>query len=578
MSLTGKEKKKLKSLTPKYSPHEIADKLNVDEQEVRDYLQKKWSKPKYKKYISRFKTKPSNNLNSSAFSSLADLFWRERIMLLFLGIIIFAVYANALTAEFVSDDILGLVNNPEVRRLTHIGSSPQILLRQFYNFLFINFFGLRPVAFRLGNILFHLGTSFVLYLIVKLISNKKAAAIAAVLFAIHPIAIESVTWISGGVYPQFAFFFLLSFLLYLFSKKYPKYYKYSLLSFALCILTSADKTLSLALIFPLYEFLLGNLKQNWQKTGSFVGLSAIWAVVIFGFAGAVTQRSQDLSTSYYGEGGFYNPLIQIPAAISTYLELTVWPADLTLYHSELNFAPPEYAVRVLVTLIFFGSYTYSYFKNKKIFFFLSVMLISLAPFLTPLKIAWVVAERYFYLGLAGLLATVSVLFVNIFKNLNIKISYFVLAILAVALSVRTIDRNMDWRNQDTLWIATARSSPSDPQTHNNLGDVYSRAGDYEAAEAEFKLAIALNPNYADAYHNLALTQYKIGKIDEAVANFQKALEIRSNLWQSHAQLAQIFYEQENYKKALEHVQKALAINPDNQSLLQAQELLQTKVE
>jgi len=573
MSLSHKQKKQLKSLTPKYSLSEVSDKLNLDKDEVKTYLQKKWSKEKYTKYISS----SNNNSNLKSTSNFGNFLWEERLVLLFLTVLIFVIYANVLSAEFVSDDILGLVNNPDVGKISQIGSSPHILGRQVYNFLFINLFGLTSSVFRVGNILFHIGSSFLLYLIVKLLSSKKAGIIASIIFAVHPVAIESVTWISGGVYPQYTFFFLLSFFVYLLSKNKPKYFKYSLLAFLVSLLSS-EKAIVLPLVFVLYEFLFGNIRQNWQKVGSFVGFAVVWVVFVFGFAGALRQRTTDLTTFHYGEGGFYNPLIQIPAAISTYLELTLWPADLTLYHSELAFGQIEYVVRIFVTLLIFVAYLYSYFKNKVIFFFLSITFVSLLPSLTPLKIAWVVAERYFYLGLGGLVAAISILFVNLFKKLDSNILYFVLAIVAVLLSVRTVDRNMDWQTADKLWIATAKTSPSDPKTHNNLGDVYSREGDYKMAESEFELATKLNPNYADAYHNLGLTQYKMGEFEKAISNFQKALEIRPNLWQSHAQLAQIYYEQEFFSAAFEHVNKALEIDPKNQNLLQARELLQINIE
>ena len=200
------------------------------------------------------------------------------------------------------------------------------------------------------------------------------------------------------------------------------------------------------------------------------------------------------------------------------------------------------------------------------------------PFLTPLKVGWVVAERYFYLGLAGIMASVSILISNIFARFDIKYLYLGLAAIALAFGARTVERNMDWQSADKLWVATAVSSPSDPKTHNNLGDVFSRAGDYESAEQEFKKAVDLNSNYADAYHNLGLTQYQMGKTDEAISNFKEALQIRPYLWQSYAQLAQIYYEKEDYAKALVEVEKALQIVPDNQNLLQAQELLQSELQ
>ncbi len=72
-------------------------------------------------------------------------------------------------------------------------------------------------------------------------------------------------------------------------------------------------------------------------------------------------------------------------------------------------------------------------------------------------------------------------------------------------------RNFDWKNQDTLWLATAKTSPSSHQNHNNLGDLYARRGEYEKAVEEFKKAIELKPDYGDAYHNLANVYHQIGK-------------------------------------------------------------------
>ncbi len=59
--------------------------------------------------------------------------------------------------------------------------------------------------------------------------------------------------------------------------------------------------------------------------------------------------------------------------------------------------------------------------------------------------------------------------------------------------IRTIVRNFDWRTPDSLYIATGRTAPSDPKTHNNLGDVYARRGDLQRAAYEFKLATEINP-------------------------------------------------------------------------------------
>ena len=115
----------------------------------------------------------------------------------------------------------------------------------------------------------------------------------------------------------------------------------------------------------------------------------------------------------------------------------------------------------------------------------------------------------------------------------------VIAIVAIAiilLFIRTLVRNRDWQDQDHLWLAAERTSPSSQQNHNNLGDLYSRRGDLKQAEWHFKKAIEINPSYADAMHNLANTYVMMGKFEEAIKWYEDALKNKPSLWQSQRQL------------------------------------------
>lgn len=222
-------------------------------------------------------------------------------------------------------------------------------------------------------------------------------------------------------------------------------------------------------------------------------------------------------------------------------------------------------------------------KNKKVFFWLSFFFVSLLPTLTPLKIAWIVAERYVYLGSIGIFVAVAIFFDWFFEKIKkkneqykyIAIAFF--AIIILALSARTIIRNMDWKNEDTLWISTAKTSPSGQNIHNNLGDVYARQGNMEKSVEEFKKAIEINPRYADAYHNLANDYHDMGQIDLAIKNYQKALEFNPNLWQSYQNLADIYFNQGDYKKAQDYIQKALAIDPQNKNLQENLQVIEAKM-
>jgi len=203
-------------------------------------------------------------------------------------------------------------------------------------------------------------------------------------------------------------------------------------------------------------------------------------------------------------------------------------------------------------------------KNKSILFWLLFSLLALSPTLTPFRLNWIVAERYLYLPSLGIFALVGIGLLKFKKYKGIII--FLFALILVALSARTILRNSDWKNEDNLWIATGKTSPSSPNNHNNLGDVYGRQGDKQKALQEFQTAIALKPNYGDAYHNLANTQRELNQLDKALESYQKALEFNPNLWQSHQNIAAIYFQSKQYGLAMESIQKALVINPKNLNL------------
>jgi len=190
--------------------------------------------------------------------------------------------------------------------------------------------------------------------------------------------------------------------------------------------------------------------------------------------------------------------------------------------------------------------------------------VSLAPVLTPFGVSWWLAERYVYLGTIGIFAVVAMGLEKLISHKKLRLlGITMLGLIIISLSARTIVRNRDWKSQDTLWLASAKTSPSSPQNHNNLGDLYSRHGDFEKAVDEFKKATELKPNYADAYHNLANTYQQMGKSDEALENYQEAIKINPNLWQSYQNSARIYFDRQQYSMVEAALKEALKINPQN---------------
>lgn len=488
------------------------------------------------------------------------------ILLLFIAVLYLPFLGNA----FVSDDIGGLVAAaPTWTWLSSLGWPQYFHLNTVFQYWLYHMFGLTPWPFRLLNILFHAGTVIFVYLIGKKLVNRMTARVAAVLFAVHPLATEAVTWISGGNYAQHTFFLLVS--LWLYMKRTGKAYAGAVVFFLLCLATS-EKTIVLSLVFVSYEWFFGNLRKCWKRVMPFVALSMMF-VVFYGLK--IGGRTQSLTAmSYQSFSGLYNPLVQLPVAISSYFELFLWPVHLTIYHSGLVFSWWNFSIRAAVTVIYGTFLVYTLVKRKSIGFWLSLFLIGLLPTLTPLKIAWVVAERYVYVGLMGLSVLVAMLFDRVISSKRWGVFGTCVGIIVlIALSTRTMLRNSEWRTEDSLWVATLRESPEDMRSWNNIGDVYSRHGMYDKSIDAFTQATKINPNYADAYHNIGNTYLQMKKYEEAVPYFKKALSINPNLWQSYQDLAFIAAEKKEYQQALRYIEQALAINPTDASLQENAQVL-----
>ena len=482
----------------------------------------------------------------------------------YIGILVLLVliaYANAFNAAFVSDDVYGILNNAFIREWSSVTAQPLMFLQPFFYFVISNVFGIIPVAFRMMNILAHTGTVIMTFLIGSILVSPIVAFFAAALFAVHPLMIESVTWISGGPYVWYAFLFMLSWWFYIKSKQTPYYYYVSLVFYFLSLTIGIPAVVLCGVLF-IYEYFYGDLKKNWPKLIPYFVFGAFYGYRVISGIGA---REHVFKTDHYQETIRYPLHLQIPVAISSYLELFVWPKGLTLYHSELQFTVTQFTVKVIITVSYFIALIYSFFKNRFVFLSLSMFLIGLLPTLTPYGIHWVVGERYAYFSIIGISFVIAYFLAKIPKKFEVA-TYLLIITMLIGFTVRTIMRNNDWKNEDNLWIATGKTSPSDPKTHNNLADVYARQGKYKEAAEELIIAIKLNKNYGDAYHNLGNIYQRTGQLDAALGMYNHALTINPRLWQSYQNIGALYFAKEEYGSAEAYMKQAINLNPNSSQL------------
>jgi len=578
MSLDNYQKIYIKRNIRQFSVREIAGNLDVSENEVLDYLRKRWSPDKYEKFLRNRMADESATGQAIKDFSFSNFIRENRLILSGLAILVLAVYFNSFFNGFTSDDVQGYTLNDKIGTFkTIFGGSLHFSLQGLFRDIAYQIGGLHPFTFRIVNIFFHLGSTILIFTILSLISKRNIALITASLFAVHPILIESVAWISGAPYSQSAFFFLLSFLFYILSKSNRKYLYYSIAFFILSVFSS-EKAIVLFLVFVAYDMTYYSVKMNWKRILPFFLIGLTLAVF---FVAKIGSRVKDVGAlSYQGTQGLDNPLIQVPIAIVSYLGLIFWPDKLTLYQTEMSFSRGEFIIIYVIFLLFIGVLIYTYKKNKSAFFWLLFFIIVLLPTLTPFRISWTVAERYVYLGTLGIFVAVAMLADKLASfSVNAKMVVYSILVMAIAgLSVRTIVRNKDWKNEDSLWFATARVAPSGQNIHNNLGDVYARNGDLVKALEEFKLATQINPNYADAYHNMANTYQQMGQNDEAMKYYQIAAEINPKLWQSYQNMASIYFDAGDYEAAYANIKKALEINPADPNLQANVKIIEEKLQ
>jgi len=555
MPLTDKQKKYIKKQIKKgRNINQIAKAINVEVKIISEFLGVKYEPEKNKKKM-RFSFKLWLIKNKWQIAALV--------------LLILVAYFNSLDNQFLSDDIAGILENKNIGNFRAIIKNPFSFFHLLVRFLVFHIFGKNPTAFRATILLFHSASAILIYLLISMTINAATGFIAASLFAVHPLLCESVVWVSAG-YSSFAsFFILLSLIAYVLSENKKGYYWLSVFAYLLG-LASSEKAIAFPLVIAIFQLTKGKLKKDWPKLIPFFGFSILWGMNLMG---AFASRKQSLQKNFYQQlpeintaGEFIKRSFFLSViAVSSYISLAFWPDKLTLYHSEMFFTPINFALRIIVVFGLLSAIIYSFFKNKTIFFWLCFFLIMLLPTMTPFGVSWIVAERYVYIAAIGLFVVLAYLIDQLNKIKSIKNipSIILFALIIPSLMIRTIIRNRDWQNQDTLWLAAAKTSPNSSQNHNNLGDYYGRNKQFDKAIEEFSRAIELNPNYADAYHNLANIYVQTNQIDKAIENYQKALSINPDIWQSHQNLAMLFFERGQYQEAKDHLASALKIDPNN---------------
>lgn len=481
--------------------------------------------------------------------------------LLILCVGVFLLYFNSLNGDFVSDDYATIPNNPNIDVFSY---QIQTALAGLTNWVLNIFFGTgHSLPYHLFSLFLYLLTICFVYICLRLLGWKKLVSnLSTLVFAVLPIHVEVVSWISGRPYVFLSLLYLLTItFLILYIKGHSKKYLYLTVGlFLISFFSDKVRFFQMCLAIFLYLFSFGKLKKikfNTWLTGlllSFfvLGVIFLWPMVI----DRVTSVNGGINAS---DSVFYNPFFQYPTAISKYLQLLVVPIDLTLYHTMYIF--PVWLNWTILLMYLFGL-IYFWLKNRVYFFALAMIFMVTLPLMMPIKVSWLVAERYIFFGSIGFCLVLGLIFRDLilFRRNRLVLSLFPLMILSYV--ARVYYRNLDWQTNHNLWVNTCQISPNSHNAWNNIGDDYDKLGQPENAIKGFSQSVLVKPNYADAYHNRANIFFKTGRLDLARESYQTALGFNPAMFQTYLSLTQIDLMEKNSGLALEHAQKVVQLQPN----------------
>jgi len=509
---------------------------------------------------------------------------------LLLAAVTFLIYGPSLQSDFVYDahkEILeeGFITSPanlaavlslKVLGMNLIlGSRPGQML---YLMLNAAIWGSEPWGYHLcSNLLHAMNVALLFVLLRRFITTEitglaksavwkaQLAAIAVTLiFALHPISVETVANVSYSSDLLVAFFTLLA--LIAATSFRAENLRIAIITgclgtlCALAAVTCKESGIAAAPLLIVYWFLFrrGEAKGPWLLfLGAASALTAIFLAARFYFA----PPSPD-HLSYLG-GSFSHVFLIQPCLWIFMMGKLLWPTQLSADYTlaDMNLLSTPIALLILLAVILLQTWLAA--KSRLGVFGVAVYWLGLVTVSNFIPLNRILADRFYYLPLAGIAMQLLAL---LLLTLNMR-RVFWLALVPcfgalLPLTLLTVNRENVFANDFSLWSDTLRTSPHSERGRLGLGWVFYQREQPDDAIGEFEKSLEINPNNAEAIYNIGNVLVQKGQVDDAIAQYQKALEINPNLADAHYNLGNVLVQKGQVDDAIVHYQKALEINPD----------------
>jgi tetratricopeptide (TPR) repeat protein len=507
------------------------------------------------------------------------------LVCLLLAAVTLAAYVGIINHEFiVYDDSIYVTEN----RRIHNGLTPQNIAWSF-NFedkaklywhpltwlshiLDCHLYGLNPGMHHLTNLIIHIASSLLLFLVFKRMTGELWKSIfVAALFALHPINVDSVAWVAERKNVLSTFFWVLTILSYTFYCEVPRLHRYLLTVslFALGLLAKPMLVTLPCVLLLLDYWPLGRLRPFKIPNAFRLVLEKIPFFIL-------SVGSICLSTFSVERSGAVITMEEVPLALRvsnalvsyvSYIWKTIWPYNLAVHYPFPDTIALWKTISSGLFLALGSLLIFMHIKRKP---YLSVgwlwFLGTLVPVIGLVQIGlWpAMADRWAYVPLIGLFIMIAwgaPEFVALWRQKTVGLVIITSVFLSV-LTATTVIQAGYWNNSISLFEHTLHVTSDNSVAHNNLGVALANEDRLSEAANHYLNAIRINPDYADAHYNLGVFQIKQGRPEEAINHYSHALTVNPKDAIAHNALAFALTKQGKINEAIDHYYNALEIKPD----------------
>lgn len=467
-------------------------------------------------------------------------------------VVTIAIYSNSVNGAFVADDVSFVKENIAIRSLANIPDfflSPKSLaagdsewgtiiyrpLRTASFAVDYALFGLKPFGYHVVNLVLHMASTVSLYFIVLGLFNIAGVAfLSALLFAVHPVHIEAVSWIASRADLIGMVLFNLSFLSYMRYKE-VRGKTWLIGSLALSFLAYIGKETMVFLpgLIILYDYatrnrrpILDTIKANIGSWVLFTIVCAVYMVIRMSITGRMSTNQ-----GWWG-GTAYSNFLMMAEATAAYIRLMVLPYGFTFHYiidPVYSIFAPKVVVSLVVILASIVLIIYSHFRNRLVFFSLVWFYLGLVPIANIIPISFsMMAERYIYVPSAGPIIAAGYGLYRLYRYATERspglqrLAAGAIIVLVLIFSVQVVIRNDDYKDEFAFYSSAVAVSPDSPPSNKGLADQFYNRKEHSKAIDYYEKAIALDPGYVEALLGEAVAYRETGELGKALAAAKKA--------------------------------------------------------